>query len=53
MSPADDALAEQLDEMLGGRAGAEPELHAVPHLLERARRGLSLQLVHIHVCACL
>ena len=51
--PGGDALAEQLDEMLGGRAGAEPELHAVAHLLEGTRRSLPLQLVHVHVCACL
>ncbi|MFK4514611.1 hypothetical protein ABIF20_001976 [Bradyrhizobium japonicum] len=42
------ALAEQLDEMLGGRAGAEAELHAVTHFLEGARRSLPLQLVHVH-----
>ena len=42
--PARDLLAEQLDEMLRGRAGAEPELHAVAHLLQRARRRLPFQL---------
>ena len=35
--------------MLGGRAGAEPELHAVLHMLQRVRRRLPLQFVHIHV----
>ena len=51
LRPARDPLAQQLDEMLGGRAGAEAELHAVAHLFQRARRGLPLQLVHVHVRA--
>ena len=41
-------FAEQVDEMLGGRAGAEPELHAVAHMLQRARRRLPFQCVHVH-----
>ena len=35
--------------MLCGRAGAEPELHAVADVLQGFRRRLPLQLVHIHV----
>ena len=47
--PGAHPLAEQLDEMLGGRAGAEPELHAVAHMLQRPRRRLPFQFVHVHV----
>lgn len=48
LEPGGDALAEQLDEMLCGRAGTEPEPHAVPDVLKGARRSLPLQLVHVH-----
>src|SRR3954447_6154246 len=44
-------FAQELNEMLRRRAGAETELHAVLHLLERARCGLPLQSVHVHVHA--
>ena len=53
LHPAGNLLAEQVDKMLGGRAGAEPELHAVLHMLQRLRRRLPLHLVHIHVPRCL
>ena len=42
-------LTEQFDKMLRGRAGAEPELHAVANLLERTCRRLPFQCVHVHV----
>src|SRR5258708_4985091 len=44
-----DLFAEQVDEMFCGRTGAEPELHAVLDMLQRARRGLPFQCVHVHV----
>ena len=47
--PGADSVAEKLDEMLRGRAGPEPELHAVPHMLQRARRRLPFQFVHVHL----
>ena len=43
-----DLFTEQVDKMPGGRTGAEAELHAVPHMLKRARRRLPFQFVHIH-----
>ena len=49
LHPGADLLAEQLDEMLRGRAGPEPELHAVLHMLQRARRSLPFQFVHVHL----
>ena len=47
--PTGHLLAEQLDKMLRGRTGAEPELHAIAHMLQRTRRRLPLKSVHIHV----
>ena len=44
-----DLFTEQIDEMLGGRAGAEAKLHAVAHFLKRARRRLPFQRIHFHV----
>src|ERR1019366_8024451 len=37
------------EKWFGGGAGAEAELHAVADLLERPRRRLSLQIVHIRL----
>jgi hypothetical protein len=34
--------------MLRGRSGAEPELHAVPHIFKRTSCRLPFQFVHIH-----
>jgi hypothetical protein len=34
--------------MFCGRTGAEPELHAIAHLLERTRSRLAFECVHIH-----
>jgi len=42
-------FAEEIHEMPRGRAGAEAELHAVPDLLQRARRGLPFECFHVHV----
>ena len=41
-------FAQEIDEVLRGRAGAEPQLHAVADLFQRARGGLSLPVVEIH-----
>ena len=41
--------AKQFDEMFRRRAGSKPELHAVADMLERSRRRLPLQSVHVHV----
>ena len=49
--PGAHLFAEQVDEMLRGRTGAEAELHAVAHLLQRARRRLPFQFFHIHAMA--
>ena len=46
-------LAQKIDEMPRGRAGAEAELHAVPDLLQRARRRLPLQVLPCPRCECL
>ena len=46
-----DFLTQEVDEMLGGRAGAEPQPHAVAHLFQCARRRHPLQFVHGHVRA--
>ena len=41
-------LGQQLDEMLGGRAGAEAEPHARPHPFDRQRRGLTFLRFDVH-----
>jgi hypothetical protein len=46
--PTGNPLAQQFDKMLRGRTGAEPQLHAILHMLQRLRRSLSLQSIHIH-----
>ena len=43
-----DPLAEQFDEMLRGRTGAEAKLHTVLDMFKRARGRLSLQFIQIH-----
>jgi hypothetical protein len=49
VQPVAHPRAQQLDEMLGGRAGAEAELHPALHEIERARRRLAFQFIHVHV----
>ena len=49
LKPGAHPLAQEFDEMLRGRTGAEPKLHAVAHRFERARRRLPFQFVHRHV----
>ena len=48
VQPVAHPRAQQLDEMLGGRAGAEAELHPALDVIERARRRLAFQFVQIH-----
>ena len=49
LQPGGDLFAQQIDKMLRGRTGAEPELHAVPDMLQGLRRRQPFQCVHIHV----
>jgi phosphoglycolate phosphatase len=48
VEPGAHALGEKLDEVRGGRAGAEAQAHAVVHKIERPRGSLAFVVICVH-----